>query len=79
MLKHDGRNGYTYIEETTRKEYPLMAMHCLGGYATSDIIVIWDDEHGNMFNWFYGETTLLDAPQELDTIVAAYIKSGYRI
>ena len=79
MLKHDDQNGYTFIDEQTGKAFPLMAMHCLGGYATSDIIVIWDDEHGNMFNWFYGETCLLDDPQELETFVAAYIKSGDRI
>ena len=79
MLKHDDRNGYTFIDEQTGNEFSLMAMHCLGGYATSDIIVIWDEEHSNIYNWFYGETLLLDDPEELERIVSDYVRSGNRI
>lgn len=79
MLKHNKREGYTYIDKRTGKEYSLYALHCLGGECTSDIVVIWDDEHENIFNWFYGETWLLAEPAELEKIVADYIESDERI
>lgn len=54
MLKFHMNDGFSYVDETTGKEFSLFNTECLGGKSSPDIVVIFDYEANQVVNYFYG-------------------------
>lgn len=73
MIIWDKKNGYTYKDETTRKEYSLHEMKCYQGEASSDIVAIWDDASNCFANYVYGAEFLHESIEELNNTIKFYV------
>ena len=77
MLKFNPRDGFSYVSDRTKKEYTLEGLRCLGGSASSDKVIIWDNRNGDdpdqIVGWFYGEDTMIENLAELEKTVAEYV------
>lgn len=76
MIKYTKRDGYTYTDERTGREYSLLEMKSYGGETTSDIIMIWDLETDTPANWVYGASLYEHDVQKLDELIAEYIEAN---
>lgn len=76
MIKYTKRDGYTYTDERTGREYSLLEMKSYGGETTSDIIMIWDTETDTPANWVYGASLYEHDAQRLDTLIAEYLEAN---
>lgn len=73
MIIWDKKNGYTYEDETNGKRYNLFEAKCYQGEATSDIVIIWDEEKNQFDNYVYGADSLFEHIEELDNTVKYYV------
>lgn len=73
MIIWDKKNGYTYKDETTYKEYSLHEMKCYQGEASSDIVAIWDDANNCFANYVYGAEFLHESIEELNNTIKFYV------
>lgn len=73
MIIWDKKNGYTYKDEATRKEYTLHEMMCYKGVASSDIVAIWDEENNCFANYVYGAEFLHEDIEELNNTIMFYV------
>ena len=73
MIIWDKKNGYTYEEETNGKRYSLFEAKCYQGEATSDIVIIWDEEKNQFANYVYGADSLFEHIEELDNTIKYYV------
>ena len=73
MIIWDKRNGYTYESETSGKRYNLFEAKSYQGEATSDIVIMWDEEKNRFANYVYGATTLFEDIAELDSNISYYV------
>lgn len=73
MIIWDKRNGYSYEDEQTHKRYSLYEAECYKGEATSDILIIWDEELNRFTNYVYGASTLFENLAELDDTIRQYV------
>lgn len=73
MIIWNKRNGYIYEDEKTNKQYSLYEAECYKGEATSDIVIMWDEEKNCFANYVYGATSLFENIAELDDTVRYYV------
>ena len=73
MIIWDKRNGYVYEDEQTNKRFGLYEAKCYQGEATSDIVIMWDEERNRFANYVYGATSLFENIAELDDNVRYYV------
>ena len=73
MIIWDKKNGYTYEDETNGKRYSLFEAKCYQGEATSDIVIIWDEEKNRFANYVYGANDLFKHIDELDNTIKYYV------
>lgn len=73
MIIWDKRNGYTYEDEQTHKRYSLFEAKCYEGEASSDIVIIWDEQKNNFANYVYGANDLFKHIEELDNTIKYYV------
>lgn len=73
MIIWDKKNGYTYEDETNEKRYSLFEAKCYQGEATSDIVIIWDEEKNQFVNYVYGASDLFKHIDELDNTIKYYV------
>lgn len=73
MIIWDKKNGYTYEDETNGKRYSLFEAKCYQGEASSDIVIIWDEEKNQFTNYVYGADSLFEHIEELDNTIKYYI------
>ena len=73
MIIWDKRNGYIYEDEKTHKRFNLFEAKCYQGEATSDIVIMWDEERNRFANYVYGATNLFDNIAEFDETVRYYV------
>lgn len=73
MIIWDKKNGYTYEDETNGKRYSLFEAKCYQGEATSDVVVIWDEEKNRFANYVYGASNLFEHIEELDNTIKYYV------
>jgi hypothetical protein len=73
MIYWSKRDGYTYKDEDTLKEYSLFEMMCYQGTATSDVIAIWDEKNNCFANHVYGATLLYEDIEELNNTIKYYV------
>lgn len=76
MIIWDKKNGYTYEDETNGKRYSLFEAKCYQGEATSDIVIIWDEEKNQFANYVYGADSLFDHIEELDNTIKYYVSES---
>ena len=74
MITWDKRNGFVYEDEQTSKRYSLYEAKCYQGEATSDIVIMWDEERNCFANYVYGATNLFENIAELDETVRYYVE-----
>lgn len=77
MIIYTEKNGFTYKDEHSGKEYELYEMVSLGGKTTSDMVAIWDNSEeqgigGAFVNWFAGAS--LTNASELNESAAGYVR-----
>ena len=73
MIIWDKKNGYTYKDEDTSKEYSLSEMTCYQGTASHDIVAIWDDKNNCFANYVYGAEFLHKNIEELNNTIKFYV------
>lgn len=73
MIIWDKKNGYTYEDEANGKRYSLYEAKCYEGEATSDIVIIWDEEKNRFTNYVYGANNLFEHIEELDNTIKYYV------
>ena len=73
MIIWDKKNGYTYKDEATNKEYTLHELMCYKGTASSDIVGIWDKENNCFANYVYGAEFLDESIEELNNTIKFYV------
>ena len=73
MIIWDKKNGYTYKDEDTQKEYTLHEMACYQGTASSDIVAIWDSKNNCFANYVYGAEFLHQNIEELNNTIKFYV------
>lgn len=73
MIIWDKKNGYTYKDEATNKEYTLHELMCYKGTASSDIVGIWDEENNCFANYVYGAEFLDESIEELNNTIKFYV------
>lgn len=73
MIIWDKRNGYIYEDENNGKRYSLLEGKAYGGDATSDIVIMWDEELNRFANYVYGATSLFENIAELDETIKQYV------
>jgi hypothetical protein len=73
MIIWDKKNGYTYEDETNGKRYGLFEAKCYQGEASSDIVIIWDEEKNQFANYVYGADSLFGHIEELDNTIKYYV------
>ena len=73
MIIWDKKNGYTYENETNGKRYTLFEAKCYEGEASSDIVIIWDEEKNQFTNYVYGANDLFKHIDELDNTIKYYV------
>lgn len=73
MIIWDKKNGYTYKDEDTSKEYSLSEMTCYQGTASHDIVAIWDDAKNCFANYVYGAEFLHENIEELNNTIKFYV------
>lgn len=81
MLKFTVNDGFTYVDETTGKEFALFDTNSLGGETTPDIVVIFDYAENKVVNYFYGSTNCMDgnkAIRELEENARYYVNEYLR-
>ena len=73
MIIWDKRNGYTYKDESTSKEYSLSELSCYHGEASHDIVAIWDNKNNCFANYVYGAEFLHKNIEELNNTIKLYV------
>ena len=76
MLKFTSKDGFTYVDDTTSKEFSLFNTSSLGGQTSADIVVIFDYEANKVVNYFYGAGHCMDgekAIRELEETAKHYV------
>lgn len=73
MIIWGKKNGYTYKDEATNKEYSLHELMCYKGTASSDIVGIWDEENNCFANYVYGAEFLDESIEELNNAIKFYV------
>ncbi len=73
MIIWDKKNGYTYEDETNGKRYNLFEAKCYQGEASSDIVIIWDEEKNQFVDYVYGADRLSEDIEELDNTISYYV------
>lgn len=73
MIIWDKKNGYTYKDEATNKEYTLHELMCYKGTASSDIVGIWDEKNNCFANYVYGAEFLDESIEELNNTIKYYV------
>lgn len=73
MIIWDQKNGYTYKDEATNKEYTLHELMCYKGTASSDIVGIWDEKNNCFANYVYGAEFLDKSIEELNNTIKFYV------
>lgn len=79
MIIWDKKNGYTYEDETNGKRYSLFEAKCYQGEATSDIVIIWDEDRNRFANYVYGADTLHEHIEELDNTIRYYVGEATKV
>ena len=74
MIIWDKTNGYAYENETNGKRYSLFEAKSYQGEATSDIVIMWDEEKNCFANYVYGATNLFENIAEFDDTVRYYVE-----
>ena len=74
MIIWDKVNGFTYENEANGKRYSLFEAKCYQGEATSDILIMWDEERNRFANYVYGASNLFENIAELDDTVRYYVE-----
>ena len=73
MIIWDKKNGYIYEDEANGKRYSLFEAKCYQGEASSDIVIIWDEEKNRFTNYVYGADSLFEHIEELDNTIRYYV------
>ena len=73
MIIWDKKNGYTYKDEDTSKEYSLGELSCYQGEASHDIVAIWDNKNNCFANYVYGAEFLHKNIEELNHTIKFYV------
>lgn len=73
MIYWSKRDGYTYKDEDTYKEYSLYEMMAYRGAASSDVVAIWDEERNCFANYVHGATFLHEDIEELNKTIKQYV------